>query len=735
MLGITAYWVLVALAGFGLVDLIPRRWFPLERLAASLAVGLVGSTALSFGLSLWLGVGSLTALLGPTLIALTAGGLGWRRWAARANREWLGDQLRRPGRWSRDTRWATAVTAILGVAFWLLFRGALYPGPGGQLLANGHVWADWSVHASYAQSFFLGHNLPPTDSLESGTAMRYPFLVDFQPAMLEAVGQNLYGSLDIASFLIGWAASVLIWHLALRVTRRPVAATVAVALLLLGGGLGFVGLYSDGCRQVAGSATAANACTTLTPSTPSAVLGFITHLPTLLTHLPRSYDGEGPAAPALPDLQWYEPLLVYWMPQRDFAYGMALVALTASLLWESAVVRRPGLLISAGLLGACLPFFNPFGYLVVGLLGLWWLARSKLWTGLGAFGLPLLLIGLPQLWFVVSGPKGQLGGPVGTNLFPQIDLGWLSHAAVACTAGQFRAGDVCDSLYLAGASLPTMIAYVTKTLTEGSFYTSFAGFWISNTGVFILAGLLLVGLALWRRGASGDIHRLRLISFWAPFWFLFLLANVVITQPWNWDNTKLLSYWYLGVSIPVAWLLTSGRSLWPRVVAGVAVASLLLSGILSLDAAFVGQSAAAQEAPSGASATFASVAAEQVAAVVRARTPRDAIFLTEGQPNDPVTTLAGRRVVLAYDGWLWSYGQPLTTRFDAVATIYSGCGTAASCQVDALLRRYRIQYIEFEPGDYNDLVLNRGWFERQHLPVLVRRGGYLILRVTSLWRS
>jgi len=736
LLGITAYWLLVALAGICLVDLIPRRWLPLERLAASLVVGLVGSTALSFALSLWLGVGGLTALSGPALLLLGSAGLGWRRWVARISPDWLSKQLRWPGNWSPETRWATLVTALLGVAFWLLFRGALYPGPAGQILANGHVWADWSVHASYAQSFLVGHNLPPLDSLESGTAMRYPFLVDFQPAMLEAVGQNLYGSLDMASFVVGWAASVLIWHLALRVTSRPAAATVAVALVLLGGGLGFVGLYADGCRQAAaGSGTAASACTTLGASTPAAVIGFIGHLPNLVTHLPRSYDGEGPAAPALPDLQWYEPLLVYWMPQRDFAYGMALVALTASLLWESVLLRRRGLLVSAGLVGACLPFFNPFGYLVVGLLGLWWLARSRLWAELWAFGLPLLLFGAPQLWFVASGPKGQLGGPVGTNLFPQIDLGWLSHAAVACTGGQVQAGNVCDSLYLAGASVPTVVAFAAKTLAQGSFYTSFVGFWISNTGVFTLIALTLAGLALLRWGPAGDIRRLRLISFWAPFWFIFLLANVVVTQPWNWDNTKLLSYWYLGVSIPVAWLLTSGRSIWLRLLAGIAMATLVLSGLLSLDAAFVGQSTGGAGAPIGASATFASVAAEQVAAVVRAKTPRDSIFLTEGQPNDPVTTLAGRRVVLAYDGWLWSYGQPLTRRYDAVATIYAGCGTASPCEVGSLLRRYRVRYIEFEPGDYNDLVVNRGWFQSQHLPVLVRRGGYLILQVTSLWRT
>ncbi len=736
-MGIAAYWLLVVLAGTAEADAIPFAWRPVERWAAALTLGLVSSTALSFGLALGLGLGAGSALAGPALLILIFAACRWRIWWARVDRDWVLGHISGWARWSPETRWAVLVAALLGLAFWLLFRGALYPGPGGALLANSHVWGDWSVHASYAQSFLLGRNLPPADSLESGTAMRYPFLVDFQPALLEAVGQNLYGSLDMASFVIGWAATVLIWHLALRVTTRPLAASVAISLVLLGGGLGFAASYPDGCQQLAATHPGypAGACTTLSSATPAAVVGFLGHLPFELTHLPRSYDGEGPAAPALPDLQWYEPLLAFWMPQRDFAYGMALVALTLSLTWDSLVRKRSRPLVAAGVVGAALPFFNPFGYLVVGLAGMWWLARRGRVRGLVAFLAPLVVLGAPQLWFVVSGPHGQLGGPVGTNLFPQLDLGWLSHAATACTQAQFRTGATCDSLYLTGTSPPTIAAFLAHTLTQPSFYLSFVGFWLSNTGLFCLLALAVVGLARLPLRLGHDVRRHRLVGFAAPFWAVFLIANLVVTQPWNWDNTKLLSYWYLGAAVPVAWLLTAGRRPWLKALAALAMASLVLAGVLSLDAGFVGQSNLAGSAPVGASATFASPNAQRVAAAVRAKTGPHAIFLTEGQPNDPVTTLAGREVMLAYDAWLWSYGQPLARRYQAVATIYRGCQSGRPCQVGALLRRYRVSYIEFEPGDYNQIAVNRRWFEAQHLPVVVRAGGYLILRVTGLWST
>jgi hypothetical protein len=89
--------------------------------------------------------------------------------------------------------------------------------------------------------------------------------------------------------------------------------------------------------------------------------------------------------------------------------------------------------------------------------------------------------------------------------------------------------------------------------------------------------------------------------------------------------------------------------------------------------------------------------------------------------------------VLAYDGWLWSYGQPLSGRYDAVEAMYAGCPSGSKCQVGSLLRRYRVSYVEFESGDYNNIRLNQAWYQNQDLPVLVRSGGYVIYDVRSLW--
>ena len=731
--GLALYWLLVLAAGSALVDVVPLDWRLAERLAASLLVGVVASTLLSLGLALWWGVGPGAALASPALLLGGAAG-------ARARRPWLGppgwrDWLSR--QWDRTgARTGLLVTVLVGGIFYLIFSRALVDTGGSISASYPTVWSDWSVHASYAQSFLLGHNLPPRDTLEAATGLRYPFLPDFQSALLKALGQNLVGALDVPSWLVSWSSAVLLWHLAYRVTRRSFAATVALLLATLGGGLGFVGLYGDGCQQLAHTAAGFNAhtCTSLSLGTPAAVAAFAAHLPTELTHLPRSYDGQNQSDPPVADLKWYEPLLAFWLPQRDLAYGMGLVALLSLLLWEAYRGRRRRLLLAAGVGAAALPWFNPFGYLVVLLLGLWWLGRQRWWRGLGLYLLPLLLLGLPRMLYVVAGPHGELANPVGTNLYPQLDVGWLAHAAAACTATQFNQGAVCDSLYLAGSSPLTAASYLAQSLSNPAVWGETAGFWLANTGIFTLLALLLLVLRRAPTRIRAELKDLELIRFWAPFWLLFLIGNLVITQPWNWDNTKLLDYWYVGAAIPIAWLLCAVSSRgWGRVLPSLAVLSLVLSGLLSMDLALIGQSSPFQSPTVSAHLAFVGAQEETVAKAVLRRTAPGAIFLTEGQPTEPVSVLAGRTVVLAYDGWLWSYGQPLRTRLRAVEAMYAGCPPTGACAVGRLLRAYDVSYVEFEPGDYNNITANLAWYEAQRLPVLVHTSSYLILDVRSLW--
>src|SRR4029453_9803411 len=101
-------------------------------------------------------------------------------------------------------------------------------------------------------------------------------------------------------------------------------------------------------------------------------------------------------------------------------------------------------------------------------------------------------------------------------------------------------------------------------------------FWLKNLGLMLpLAVLGLFGPGLFARESRRFLFALM------P---AFVVANLFIFQPWDWDNTKILTFWYLGISILCAALLVRTWRGWtspvPRIAVGVALASLLLSGAL-----------------------------------------------------------------------------------------------------------------------------------------------------------
>ena len=69
-----------------------------------------------------------------------------------------------------------------------------------------------------------------------------------------------------------------------------------------------------------------------------------------------------------------------------------------------------------------------------------------------------------------------------------------------------------------------------------------------------------------------------------PFLIIFALCNVVVFQSWDWDNTKLFAYWYLGAALLLSGLIVHWwRSGWWRATLGtLALVSVTIVIVLML---------------------------------------------------------------------------------------------------------------------------------------------------------
>ena len=218
-------------------------------------------------------------------------------------------------------------------------------------------------------------------------------------------------------------------------------------------------------------------------------------------------------------------------------------------------------------------------------------------------------------------------------------------------------------------------------------------FWVKNTGLFwpLLLLALLSPLAL--RG------RVRLLI--APFSLVFLVVNLIKFQPWDWDNSKLLVFWYMASAVAVgAVLLRLARAHAAGAVIAAAIwVSLVASGVLSLMQYLP---------PQGPAYVWFTTEEVQLAAQVRQQTPPKAVFVTGEQPNNPIADLAGRSVLMSYPGWLWSYGINYTQREADLARIYNGGPQALD-----LLHHYHADFVVIGPNETTTYHPNVAYFGTQ----------------------
>ncbi len=634
----------VIVLGLGLASGGPPWLFFGERLVIGLVLSVVLVTVVGYLLALLLGLGIPVVLI-LMVTALVSGGFILRRHRAR---------LRAEVQSMRSIGLAVSL-AVLGIIVGYLFVRAIRVAPEGWLAQYNNTWSDWSFHASYATAFVYGSNLPPQNPIFAGTPFRYPFAPDFASALLIAGGWSIPAALIWPSWAMSMLALAGLTLWARRLTGSVAAGVMAVTLTLLGGGLGFTFFFGDAAR-----------------------LGWLN----TLAHIPRTYDRFDPPV----NIQWYNPILSYWLPQRSFVFGVA-IFLTVLLLvtpalqstpmgrWRETIEHirgswrhwslksTPVAFLVAGALAGSLPLFHVHSLLALGIVTLAWaiLFPRPAWIGFFAV---MFVLAVPRLLVAVPGDPGAPP----EHQYPRLMWWWLS-----------------------GQDFP-------------------AWFWLKNTGLFL--PLLLTALV------SPLVLRGRARLLLAPFVLVFLAGNLIKFQPWDWDNTKVLVFWYLGSAVAVGAVLAR---IFRANIAGAVGATaiwltLVASGVLSM---------LQYLPPQGPSYVWFSTDEVRLADQIRSATPPHSVFVTGEQPNSPVADLAGRAVLMSYPGWLWSYGINYTQREADIARIYRGDPATLD-----LLHHYHADYVLVGPNELTILHANVDYFNAQ-FPVLLKTATYTVYRVPA----
>lgn len=188
----------------------------------------------------------------------------------------------------------------------------------------------------------------------------------------------------------------------------------------------------------------------------------------------------------------------------------------------------------------------------------------------------------------------------------------------------------------------------------------------------------------------------KLKKFSLSFWLIFILANFFRFQPYGWDNSKLFLHWYLIASIGAALVLIR----WKLI-------GLLILPILI----FPGVRDVAKIIQNSSKYQFFNNEQLELAGKVRQTTPAQAIFLTASNHNHWLPALTGRKIVMGYPGWLWTYGIDYQEREADIKKIYQSGDRH-------LLDKYKINYILIGPDERKLFKPNEDWFKK-NLPAIL----------------
>ncbi len=561
--------------------------------------------------------------------------------------------------------------AFFFLLFLFFFEQVMYETGQGIFTGGSQNLGDLPFHLGAVFGFADGNNFPPENPSFAGAKFSYPFVADFLTACFLKLGIGVKDAMFVQN--VSWAFSLLVIleGFIFKLTSDRLASKIAPFLLFFSGGLGFLWFFSDYWAQGK---------------------SFLD----LFGQLPTDYTISD-------EFRWGNSMVTLFLTQRSLLLGMPLTLIVLQKLWSifhgenKPVGTGNGIFtlsqvhfstFAVGVLAGLLPLIHLHSLAVLFVVGIFlFLLKPDRWMEWLAFAAGVAVIVVPELIW------SMMGSATRTSEFFAFHFGWDS-------------GE-----------------------------TNFLWFWLKNTGIFIpllAAGIYLVYSSQnkYRETETrrqGDTRKKRkddqipespdqrvpMLLFYLPFAFCFVIANIARLAPWEWDNIKVLIYWYVGsipfVAIGLAWAWRKSRE-W-KILAAVCFIILIFSGALDVWRTVSGQ----------VKTRVFDADAVLVAERIKQKTEPSALFLNAATYNTAVV-LSGRRSLMRYPGHLGSHGIDYREREADVKRIYQGGNDAA-----ALLAKYGIDYVLISPEERGSLGANEAFFKRY--PVLVEAGQYKVYKI------
>jgi hypothetical protein len=527
--------------------------------------------------------------------------------------------------------WLWILVLIL-MSYGVLLSTVLFRSPEGHLRGVEVGWGDVAFHLSLIERFATAEPFVLDHPILAGANLKYPFLINFISGIFRKLGSDQVLAFALPLYFFGLSSLVLIFLLARRLLRSANLALLALALIVFGSGLGFLVFFKDLAQGYETNSLSGIAETFKNP-------------PHEYTHLDNRTGGKPQEKNTDDNIVWIVPAISSLSHQRSFVVGLVIFSL---ILFGIYYYGREKQFWRFGILTGLLPFAHGHTLLAVFLIlaVLFWF-HLKNWRTWIIFAVLATLIIIPQLNYL------ELTKPLLNNNIFRPWFGWM-------TCEHSDSWFYCDT-------------------KEGTVTQAFS-FWSKNFGIIFWLWCLALCMVFF---INFGVKKLRFfgqkfdVRFILASLAVFLVGNFFLLQPWPFDNNKLLFYWWLLAIIFGAAPLI--RFFWHRMVIGRALAVFLitfgmLAGILDFSYRTFGSRTAGYFGYAD-----ASIANQELASWIKTNTLPNNLFLTAPGVDPVPLFLAGRPLVMGFEGWLWSHGQNYAPQKANAQKIFEG-DLALACE-------------------------------------------------------
>lgn len=498
---------------------------------------------------------------------------------------------------------------VLIIAFHLFLISKTFTvDSGGNMHAAFVGFGDIPFHMTQVSKFAYSPSLNFNEPIFDGERLRYSFLINALSGILLHFGGSWPFAMHLPAMSFMALGTVLTFIIYRNFLKSSYGSLIALIIFLLGAGFGANQYFYK-------------YLTTQTSNND----GFVNYLVDNSISTTIRYDTAYPNQ----NIDWGAPMSLVFLHQRAFLFGFFIFSLFWFLLdkWKKNPSDKK-LTIMIGVIAVLGPFGHFHSFIVMcvvfACIGIHSLIKKDyfLFRHLIVLVIIIFLLTAPQILYLIQGKEPLL---LAQDSLLKFRLGWMTEPGIGSVNFNPESG------FILGRLLP------------------FLNFLLLNFGVvlpiFIVAGITIMWFSSIRKMFGG------ILLLFTVGVALFLVVQLIRFQPWDFDNNKILVYFqFFAAPVMVAfflWLRSKAKILGTTIFVVFTTLSIY-SGVVDQIPRFM--------VPFNRLPVIFDKDAVATAEFIKSNIPADDKIVTSSTHLNPVSSLAGRPVLVGYPGWLWSRG-------------------------------------------------------------------------------